>query len=68
MPNWCSNTVRITGPNPKIEKLKKAIEANEFLHHLFPMPAELKGTTAGPAGYNPSRKTGQSPIDEEVWL
>jgi hypothetical protein len=65
MPNWCSNTVRITGPNPKIEKLKKAIEANEFLHHLFPMPAELKGTTAGPAATTRAEKQARARLTKK---
>ena len=65
MPNWCSNTVRITGPNPKIEKLKKAIEANEFLHHLFPMPAELKGTTAGPAATTKAEKAARARLTKK---
>jgi hypothetical protein len=48
MPNWCSNTVQIKGPAKKIQAIKKAMEAGEFLNHLFPMPAELKDTVAGP--------------------
>jgi len=65
MPNWCSNSVRITGPNPKIEKLKKAIEANEFLHHLFPMPAELKGTTAGPQATTRAEKQARARLTKK---
>ena len=46
MPNWCNNTVQITGPNKEIKKIKKAIEADGFLQYLYPMPEVLEGTTA----------------------
>jgi len=50
MPNWCDNQVTITGPNSVIDKIEKI--ANEekdsqgLLQFMFPMPQELKDTTA----------------------
>ena len=50
MPNWCDNQVTITGPNKIIDKIEKI--ANEekgtegLLQFMYPMPAELKDTTA----------------------
>ena len=50
MPNWCDNQVTITGPNSVIDKIEKI--ANEekdtqgLLQFMFPMPQELKNTTA----------------------
>ena len=50
MPNWCDNQVSITGPNSVINKIEKI--ANEekdtqgLLQFMFPMPQELKNTTA----------------------
>ena len=50
MPNWCDNQVSITGPNSVINKIEKI--ANEekdtqgLLQFMFPMPEELKNTTA----------------------
>ena len=46
MPNWCSNSVRITGPNKEIKKIEKAIKEDKFLQYLHPMPAELMDTQA----------------------
>lgn len=37
MPNWCMNTVKITGPVNKITKLKEAAEKEELLNFLVPM-------------------------------
>jgi len=47
MPNWCNNTIRLTGPKEKIKSIfDKAKESNEFLQQLHPMPKELEGTTS----------------------
>ena len=61
MPNYCNNTVQITGPNKEIKKIKKAIEAGKFLDYLYPMPKELEGTTAdGSKNEALIKKTGYS--------
>ena len=50
MPNWCDNSVTITGPNSVIDKIEKIVKEensdNGLLNFMFPMPAELKDTTA----------------------
>ena len=39
MPNWCNNTITLTGPKAKITKIyEKAKEDNAFLQQLHPMP------------------------------
>ena len=30
MPNWCNNTVRITGKNSEIKRIEKAIKEDAF--------------------------------------
>ena len=37
MPNWCMNSVSITGPVEKIKALADAIEVDKLLNHLVPM-------------------------------
>ena len=50
MPNWCDNQVTITGPNSVIDKIEKIVKEednkNGLLQFMYPMPAELKNTTA----------------------
>ena len=50
MPNWCDNQVTITGPNPVIDKIEKIVNEEKdtqgLLQFMFPMPQELKNTTA----------------------
>ena len=49
MPNWCNNSLRITGPKAKIESLWQTASAGEsfaLLNAMVPMPEELRGTTA----------------------
>ena len=47
MPNWCNNTITLTGPKAKITKIyKKAKEDNALLQQLYPMPEALEGTTS----------------------
>ena len=47
MPNWCNNTIRLTGPKEKIKSIfDKAKESNQFLQQLHPMPTQLEGTTS----------------------
>ena len=51
MPNWCNNTITLTGPKAKITKIyEKAKEDNAFLQQLHPMPTELEDTTKGSNG------------------
>ena len=62
MPNWCNNTITLTGPKEKITKIyEKAKEDNAFLQQLYPMPTELEGTTAdGSVNEELVAKTGAS--------
>ena len=50
MPNWCDNQVSITGPNSVINKIEKIVNEEKdtegLLQFMYPMPAELKDTTA----------------------
>ena len=47
MPNWCNNTITLTGPKEKITAIyNKAKEDNALLQQLYPMPTELEGTTS----------------------
>ena len=47
MPNWCNNTLSLTGPKEKITAIyNKAKEDNALLQQLKPMPEALEGTTS----------------------
>lgn len=47
MPNWCNNTITLTGPKEKITAIyNKAKEDNALLQQLKPMPEALEGTTS----------------------
>jgi len=47
MPNWCNNTISITGPKDKITNLfEEAKKENGLLQAMVPMPKELEGTTS----------------------
>jgi len=50
MPNWCNNQVSITGPNSVINKIEKIVNEEKdtegLLQFMYPMPQELKDTTA----------------------
>ena len=47
MPNWCNNTITLTGPKEKITAIyEKAKEDNALLQQLYPMPEALEGTTS----------------------
>jgi len=50
MPNWCDNQVTITGPNSVIDTIEKIVkeekDGNGLLNFMYPMPAELRDTTA----------------------
>jgi hypothetical protein len=47
MPNWCNNTITLTGPKEKITAIyNKAKEDNAFLQQLKPMPTQLEDTTS----------------------
>jgi hypothetical protein len=50
MPNWCNNTISLTGPKEKIKQLfDKTKASGEFLEQLCPCPEELN-ITAGRVG------------------
>jgi hypothetical protein len=47
MPNWCNNTITLTGPKDKITALyNKAKKEDALLQQLKPMPDALEGTTS----------------------
>jgi hypothetical protein len=47
MPNWCNNTITISGPKDKITKLYNDAKAeNGLLQAMVPMPKELEDTTS----------------------
>ena len=47
MPNWCNNTITISGPKHKITKLYTEAKAeNGLLQVMYPMPKELEDTTS----------------------
>ena len=50
MPNWCDNQVTITGPSKIIDKIEKIVNEEKdtqgLLQFMYPMPQELKDTTA----------------------
>ena len=51
MPNWCNNSITITGPAHKLQAIWDLAQLGEdqaggFLQALCPMPAELINTTA----------------------
>lgn len=47
MPNWCNNTITLTGPKEKITAIyAKAKKDNALLQQFKPMPQALDGTTS----------------------
>ena len=47
MPNWCNNSITITGDYDTLVQLKPVVEAGEgLLQAIAPMPKELEDTTA----------------------
>lgn len=47
MPNWCNNTITISGPKDKITKLyNDAVAENGLLQVMYPMPKSLEDTTS----------------------
>ena len=49
MPNWCNNSITISGPTETIKTLWEDAHSGEdfgLLQAMAPMPAELEGTTA----------------------
>ena len=47
MPNWCNNTLSLTGPKEKITAIyNKAKKDDALLQQLKPMPEALEGTTS----------------------
>ena len=56
MPNWCNNSITITGPAEKILDIWSKAQDPDLdkglLDAMVPMPAELEGTTAPSDGAN----------------
>ena len=55
MPNWCNNSITITGPAEKILDIWSKAQATKLpglINAMVPMPAELEGTTAPSDGAN----------------
>ena len=47
MPNWCNNTITLTGPKDKVKKIyDEAKKEDCLLNLLYPMPSALEGTTS----------------------
>ena len=52
MPNWCNNSIKITGPVAAVKGLWEQAQANwkneqyGLLDAMVPMPEALKGTTS----------------------
>ena len=52
MPNWCNNNVEISGPKKIIDQIEKIVdeskntEGHGLLNWMWPMPKELRDTTA----------------------
>ena len=57
MPNWCNNTVTITGPNSMIDKIEKIVneekDAPGLLNFMHPIPPALKDTVSGSESAKP---------------
>ena len=60
MPNWCDNTISITGPTEEVKQLYGRLTAEEpkrgLCESLYPMPKELKHTVS------PAPEDGKQPI------
>ena len=54
MPNWCSNSITISGSTDTLEPLWEEAnkEGSGLLNAMVPMPKELEGTTAPSEGDN----------------
>jgi len=53
MPNWCNNTLTLSGPKDKVKAIfDKAKAEDALLQQLHPMPKELEGTTSPSDGDN----------------
>ena len=56
MPNWCNNSITITGPADQVKNLWEQAQTNwkngdyGLLNAMVPMPEALKGTTS-PVSY-----------------
>lgn len=68
MPNWCSNTVNISGPNAQIEELRDLMETEESLfdfNSVIPQPTELKNIISGNIKINDKQYSIWREIDGE---
>jgi hypothetical protein len=53
MPNWCNNSLTLSGPKDKVKAIfDKAKAEDALLQQLDPMPKELEGTTSPSDGDN----------------
>jgi hypothetical protein len=50
MPNWCSNSLYVTGPTQVIKDMAAAAEKGELLQFVCPVPQELTDTVSGSFG------------------
>lgn len=46
MPNWCSNYLKLEGPQGLVDRAKRAIEHDELCNEFFSVPGELRDTEA----------------------
>jgi len=51
MPNWCFNTINVSGPRHEVKKFLKAVSSNQENRHLdfngvVPMPEEIRDTNS----------------------
>jgi hypothetical protein len=47
MPNWCNNTIELSGPKDKVKAIfDKAKAEDALLQQLYPMPEKLEDTTS----------------------
>ena len=67
MPNWCNNSITITGPKDTITDLwtrAKTAQDGDFglLQAMVPMPEELRGTTSPTPQEGQANYKGEQPI------
>ena len=50
MPNWCANSLYVTGPTKVIQDLSEAAQKGEMLNYVCPVPQDLVDTVSGSFG------------------
>lgn len=50
MPNWCMNTLEITGPRERVEDIADAFSKGKLLAHVRPIPEPLNNPETGSYG------------------